>query len=109
MQLGLSTVRWSAAYFKQFSINNTGLVPTSVATLNIASSSSPVNNIYSRNAVTVVSDENYKSDIHELSEQEIKCAIQCGTLYRKYKLKSAIIEKGGGKCKISYRCNSSGC
>ncbi|HCA7158050.1 TPA: tail fiber domain-containing protein [Klebsiella pneumoniae] len=94
MQLGLSTVRWSAAYFKQFSINDTGLVPTSAATLNIASSSSPVNNIYSQNSVTVVSDVTYKSDINELSEQEIKCAIQCGTLYRKYKLKSAIITKG---------------
>ncbi|HBT3845379.1 TPA: hypothetical protein MBH54_003557 [Klebsiella pneumoniae] len=109
MQLGLSTIRWSAAYFKQFSINDTGLVPTSAATLNIASSSSPVNNIYSQNSVTVVSDETYKSDIKELSEQEIKCAIQCGTLYRKYKLKSAIITKGGGKCKISYRCYRPGC
>ncbi len=64
------------------------------ATYNIAESSKPVNNIYTQNAVTVVSDRNYKTEISGLTEQEIQCAIACGKLYRKYKLNAAVDEKG---------------
>ena len=64
------------------------------ATYNIAESSKPVNNIYTQNAVTVVSDARYKTEISELTEQELQCAIACSKLYRKYKLNAAVDEKG---------------
>ena len=64
------------------------------ATYNIAESLKPVNNIYTQNAVTVVSDRNYKTEISELTEQELQCAIACSKLYRKYKLNAAVDEKG---------------
>lgn len=51
-------------------------------------------NIYSQNAVTVVSDENYKTDIVELEDAEIECAKACAKLYRRYKLKTAVALKG---------------
>lgn len=51
-------------------------------------------NIYSQNAVTVVSDEKYKTDIVELEEAEIECAKACAELYRRYKLKTAVALKG---------------
>lgn len=53
-------------------------------------------NIYSQNAVTVVSDERYKTDIVELSDAEIECAKACAKLYRRYKLNTAIALKGEG-------------
>lgn len=64
------------------------------ATYNIASAALPANNIYTQNAVTVVSDERHKNDISELTQQELNCAIACGKMYKKYKLNKAIDEKG---------------
>lgn len=64
------------------------------ATYNIASAALPTNNIYTQNAVTVVSDERHKNDISELTQQELECAIACGKLYRRYKLNKATDEKG---------------
>lgn len=99
MQLGLSTVKWSAAYFKQFAINDTGLVPTSAATYNIASSSTPVNNIYSQNAVTVISDETYKDSIGQISdsdEMELLVEAVGSVPFSFWKLKAAIALKGDG-------------
>lgn len=75
------------------SVNNTFL-PTTTATYDLGSSSYTWNNIYTQNAVTVVSDENYKTEIVELSDAELACAKACAKLYRRYKLKSAITLKG---------------
>lgn len=94
MQLGTSGSRWSAAYFKQFSINDTGLVPTATATYNIGASGAAVNNIYSQNAVTVVSDVRHKTDIRDLTSQEIDCAKLCAKKLKLYKLNAAVDEKG---------------
>ena len=99
MQLGLSTVRWSAAYFKQFSINDTGLVPTATATYNIGASGSAVNNIYSQNAVTVICDENYKDSIGKISdsdEMELLVEAVGSVPFSFWKLKTAIALKGDG-------------
>lgn len=71
-----------------------GVIPTTTATYSIGSSSMTWNNIYTQNAVTVVSDENHKADILELNEVEIACAKACAKLYRKYKLRAAIEQKG---------------
>lgn len=80
--------------FRTIFTDNDSLIPRSTASQNLGSSSLTWNNIYSQNAVTVVSDERYKTDISELDEQEIQCAIACGKLYRKYKLNAAVNEKG---------------
>ena len=80
--------------FRTIFTDNDSLIPRSTASQNLGSSSLTWNNIYSQNAVTVVSDERYKTDISELDEQEIQCAIACGKLYRKYKLNAAVDEKG---------------
>ena len=64
------------------------------ATYNIGSPNATANNIYAQNAVTVVSDVRYKTEISELTEQELQCAIACSKLYRKYKLNAAVDEKG---------------
>lgn len=68
--------------------------PTSNATLDSARASNVWKNIYSQNAVTVVSDARHKTEISELTEQELQCAIACSKLYRKYKLNAAVDEKG---------------
>lgn len=51
-------------------------------------------NIYSQNAVTVVSDATRKEGIRELNSAEIKLSSLLAKLFRAYKLKSAIAEKG---------------
>lgn len=61
---------------------------------NIGSTQLNFKDCYLQNAVTVVSDERRKAEISELTEQELQCAIACGKLYRKYKLNTAIDEKG---------------
>ncbi|WP_272387651.1 tail fiber domain-containing protein [Acinetobacter baumannii] len=63
------------------------LIPATTNTYDIGSASINYKNAYFQNAPTVVSDERHKKDVSELSEQEINCAIACGKLYRKYKLK----------------------
>lgn len=46
MQLGASGKRWSAGYFKQFSINDTGLVPTEAETYNLGAASATYSTSY---------------------------------------------------------------
>jgi hypothetical protein len=94
LQSGTTGNRWAAAYYKQFSINDTGLVPTATATYNIGASGAAVNNIYSQNAVTVVSDARHKTDIRDLTSQEISCARLCAKNIKLYKLNAAVAEKG---------------
>lgn len=64
------------------------------ATYDLGSSGYTFNNAYLQNAVTVISDENHKPVIEELTTAEIACATACAKLYRKYKLDTAIAEKG---------------
>jgi len=51
-------------------------------------------NIYSQNAVTVVSDSAKKPIQEGLTKEEIFCAKECAKRYKKYKLAAAIEEKG---------------
>lgn len=94
--IGFRCAPYGGVYTQWYSIFHSGndLVALTTATNNIGSSSITYKDCFLQNAVTVVSDENYKTDIQELSEAEIKCAIDCGKLYRRYKLKTAIVEKG---------------
>lgn len=68
--------------------------PDAAATRNNGSASFPWNNIYSQNAVTVVSDENLKPVKSTLSDSEMSTAKACSLLFIKYKLAAAIAEKG---------------
>ena len=45
------------------------IIPTAAATFNLASNALPFNNIFSQNAVTVVSDERLKENITEIDER----------------------------------------
>lgn len=89
----VSAQPWHRVFFVGDALNASLLFDKS-ATYNIASSQIPLNNIYTQNAVTVVSDERHKNDISELTQQELECAIACGKLYRRYKLNKATDEKG---------------
>lgn len=63
-------------------------------TYSFGTSSAYPANIYSQNAVTVVSDATRKEGIRELNSAEIKLSSLLAKLFRAYKLKSAIAEKG---------------
>lgn len=71
-----------------------GCVPIVTATYTLGLTSLTWKDAFLQNAVTVVSDERHKTDIQELSEAEIQCSIECGKLYRRYKLKASVEEKG---------------
>lgn len=85
-------------------LNNTGthsvfvdtiaLASQNTATLSLGKADKTWNNIYTQNAPIVVSDERHKANISRLNEQELQCAIECSKLYRKYKLNTAVDEKG---------------
>lgn len=84
---------WQEYHFvgKRYDAN---FVADTTASRNLGSASVTWNNIYTQNAVTVVSDRNHKTEISELTDQELQCAIACSKLYRKYKLNAAVDEKG---------------
>lgn len=94
MSLGTSSVPFSGLFTTQWTVNGGVCVPKLTATNSIGSSSLTIKDIFLQNAPTVVSDRNHKTEISELTEQELQCAIACGKLYRKYKLNAAIDEKG---------------
>lgn len=60
----------------------------------LGSSGSPWGNGYIQTAWNVTSDENYKQDVLELSQSEIRVAQACARLYVRYRLKDAVLEKG---------------
>lgn len=94
--IGFRCAPFGGIYTAWYSLFHSGndLVALTTASNNIGSASITYKDCFLQNAVTVVSDENQKTDIQELSDAEINCAIACGKLYRRYKLKSAIAEKG---------------
>ncbi|HAV6204996.1 TPA: hypothetical protein JI303_06660 [Acinetobacter baumannii] len=94
--IGFRCAPYGGIYTSWYSLFHSGndLVALTTATNKIGSASITYKDCFLQNAVTVVSDERHKTDISELSEQEISCAISCGKLYRKYRLKTAVAEKG---------------
>lgn len=60
----------------------------------LGSSSAAFDDAYVVNGVTTGSDRNLKQNIEELSDKEMKVAQACKGLIRKYKLVSAVEEKG---------------
>lgn len=81
----------------QWVLGSVSFNPSVTAVSTIGTSSLYPANIYSQNAVTVISDENYKTDISQLSEHEeyetLIAAI--GTVpFSIWKLKTAVEQKG---------------
>lgn len=77
-----------------YKINSQAFQAHQTNTLSLGLSSNVWKDVFTQNAVTVVSDVRYKTEISALNEQELQCAIACSKLYRKYKLNSAVDEKG---------------
>ena len=75
-------------------IGTTTLSPSTNGVYNLGTPHNSWNNIYAKTAVILTSDRNEKTEISTLSEQEIKVAKKVKTLFCKYKLKSAVEEKG---------------
>jgi len=61
--------------------------------LNLGSSTLSFDTIFADD-VTETSDRNYKQDIEELSEAELRVATTCKGLMRKYRMKRAVAKKG---------------
>lgn len=95
--IGAATVRFNAAYITGWNISTVGIIPTLTATYDIGSSTNTIRNIYSQNAVTVVSDENFKSSIQELPIELINAV---GSVKLKmWQLNAAVQEKGEEKAR----------
>ena len=84
----------------RFSANSTNLslstnfIPSTTAVYALGSSSNTWSDVYTQNAVTVVSDERLKTSVSALTSAEIACAQACSDLLLTYKLISAVEEKG---------------
>lgn len=78
------------------------LKPNATGSYSLGTSSFYPNNIYSQNAVTVVSDVNYKANVKVLSEEEEYQTLisAVGSVpFSAWQLKSAIAEKGEGSAR----------
>lgn len=88
---GTGTTPWKRVYF-QGDMINTNITFAQAATSNIGEASKPANNCFVQNAVTVVSDKNYKSDIQVIPDAVLDAWEN--VTFKMYKLNVAIAEKG---------------
>lgn len=89
--IGAATVRFNAGYLTGWNFTAASLLPTTTAASNIGSPSNTVNNIYAQNAVTVVSDRNYKAYVQDIPQALIDAV---GSVkYQMWQLRDAIAEK----------------
>lgn len=87
----ISVQPWHKVYF-QGDLINTNLEFDKSATYNIGSSSNTVNNLYMQNAVTVLSDENHKTQIQDIPDNVLEAWSKVN--FQMYKLNSEVQEKG---------------
>lgn len=73
--------------------NKRALVPQG-GNMNLGNSDSQWRDIFTQNAVTVVSDEKVKQDISSIDNSEKKVALKLKDLVKKYRLKSSVESKG---------------
>ena len=92
--IGTDSNRVSSLYTKSVQITASGIFPRTNKGANIGAPGGSFNNIYLENSPIITSDEKDKYGYVGLSEEEIKCAIACAKLYRRYQMKEAVIEKG---------------
>ncbi|QHJ83933.1 MAG: hypothetical protein [Caudoviricetes sp.] len=69
ISLGVGALAYASVWTTAWEIGNAGILPRKTATYNIGSNSSTVNNIYTQNAVTVVSDRNAKNSIQAIDDK----------------------------------------
>lgn len=91
----------NGAEVNQLKIDTTSLSPITNATFNLGTAYTSWNNIYAKTAVILTSDRNEKTDIGPASDAELKVARKVKKLFCKYKLKSAVEEKGN-KARIHF-------
>lgn len=70
------------------------ILPAVTASMNLGSASYAYNNITLQNSPIVLSDGRFKTMQSDLTDDELKCAVACGKLYKKYKLNLAVQQKG---------------
>lgn len=92
--VGTASNRISSLYTKSVQITDSGIFPRTNKGANIGTTGGSFNNIYLENSPIITSDKKDKYGYVGLSEEEIKCAIACAKLYRRYQMKEAVIEKG---------------
>lgn len=83
---------FSGAEVDHIRLDSNSLHP--ISTFNLGNPYNGWNNIYSKSAVIITSDRNEKTEIGDLNEIESKVAQKIKKLFCKYKLKSAVAEKG---------------
>lgn len=92
--VGTDSNRVSALYTKSVQITASGIFPRTNKGANIGNPGGSFNNIYLENSPIITSDKKDKYGYVGLSEEEIKCAIACAKLYRRYQMKESVIKKG---------------
>ena len=92
--IGTDSNRLSSVYANSAQITASGIFPKSAAAYSNGSAGAPWDNIYSQNAVTVISDSNLKPVQEDLSAAELRASAACSKLFIKYKLAAAVAEKG---------------
>ena len=68
--------------------------PTTDNVTDLGSSSRRYDDVYATNSVIQTSDGNEKQDIEELTDAELRVAVKCKGLLRKFRFKSSVEEKG---------------
>ena len=75
-------------------------LPTTTATYTLGSASSTFKDIFSQNAVTVISDRTYKDEISSIVDEVLDV---WGTVkFSQWKLKTAIAEKGSANARVHF-------
>ncbi|MBF7689357.1 tail fiber domain-containing protein [Acinetobacter pollinis] len=85
------SIPWYRLYGVGQQLNSTIIFDKS-ATYDIGSSLNTINNLYMQNAVTVVSDENYKTEIQDIPDNVLDAWSKVN--FQMYKLNAAVQEKG---------------
>lgn len=88
--------RWGSGFFNGFTITSASIAPVVTNSTSFGTASLYPSNIYSQNAVTVVSDRNYKEQIEDLSDEKFEDLLEAigSVKFKTWKLKSAVASKG---------------
>ncbi|ELN2738910.1 phage tail fiber protein [Pluralibacter gergoviae] len=91
---GVTTLNGTQVNINSGAIFSANARPSAPASYNLGGSAFPWNNGYFNNTPIVVSDSRQKPVQEQFTDDELSVATKCASLYLKYKLGSAIDEKG---------------
>jgi hypothetical protein len=97
---GASVHRFRIANVDKLVLNGTELTTGADAGLTLGTAALRWGQIYSSVAAISTSDRNYKTDILNIDEQEKKIALKLKTLFKKFKYKDSVEEKGLDNARI---------